>query len=318
MENEKIFKNESEYYELLEFEKECEREAEENLFVEENFDDFVMEDSSQLYIKEIGKVPSCSIEEEIECTIRAFNGDVKARNRLIEANLRLVVSIAKKYLYSGVPLLDLIQEGVFGLTKAAEKFDYHKGFKFSTYATWWIRLTISRAVINTGRLIRIPVHISEFSEKMRKAQAKFFQEYKREATPEELAKYMNQPLKMIKKALAANANIVSIEAPVTDDEETSVGDFIPDAKYDPVAEAMRHTLQAELIDLIKEVDMSERERTILIQHFGLTDKDGQPVDIAEIGEQFGVTKERIRQLEKEAIKKLHDSGKADHLKAYLE
>lgn len=313
-----MFKNKSEYYELLELEKECKKEAEEELFQEEDSNDFVMEDSSQLYVNEIGKVPSCSIEEEIECTIRAFNGDIKARNRLVEANLRLVVSIAKKYLYSGVPLLDLIQEGVLGLTKAVEKYDYRKGFKFSTYATWWIRLTISRAVINTGRLIRIPVHISELSEKIRKAQAKFLQENKREATPEELAKYLNQPLKMIRKALAANATIVSIEAPITEDDESSIGDFIPDVKYDPVSEAMRHTLQAELIDLIREVDMSDRERIILIKHFGLTDRDGQPVDMEELVEEFGVSKERIRQLEKEAIKKLHDSGKADHLKIYLE
>ena len=313
-----MFKNKSEYYELLELERECEKEAEEELFQEEDSNDFVMEDSSQLYVNEIGKVPSCSIEEEIECTIRAFNGDIKARNRLVEANLRLVVSIAKKYLYSGVPLLDLIQEGVLGLTKAVEKYDYRKGFKFSTYATWWIRLTISRAVINTGRLIRIPVHISELSEKIRKAQAKFLQENKREATPEELAKYLNQTLKMIRKALAANATIVSIEAPITEDDESSIGDFIPDVKYDPVSEAMRHTLQAELIDLIKEVDMSDRERIILIKHFGLTDRDGQPVDMEELVEEFGVSKERIRQLEKEAIKKLHDSGKADHLKIYLE
>lgn len=274
-----------------------------------------MEDSTRLYLISIGQVPLCSPEEEIECTIRIKDKDELAKNRLIEANMRLVVSVAKKYVYSGISLADLIQEGVLGLNKAIDKFDYTKGFKFSTYATYWIKQSISRAVADKSRVIRIPVHMVEFVNKMKKAQGKYFYENGREATPEELAAYMKAPLKTVLNALKVTQALVSLETPMSEGEDSTVGDFIPDEADDPIETAIKSVLKDDLIKSFAILD--DREKGILIMHYGLDNPDGVPKDFDEIGAYYGVTKERIRQIENTALKKLKDCPDTGHLRTYL-
>lgn len=277
-----------------------------------------MEDSTRLYLASIGEVPICSIEEEIECTIKAFNKDKNARNRLIEANMRLVVSIAKKYLASGMPLLDLIQEGAVGLNRAIDKFDYRKGYKFSTYATYWIKQSISRSVADKSRIIRIPVHMIEFIGKMKKAQGELFREIGRDPTPEEISKYMNVPLKTVLNAIKMTQGVISAETPIStssDDKEATVIDFVPSDMDDPIEAATRSVLKDELIKVLSVLD--NREKEIIIMRFGLDNQDGKPRTLDEVGEFFGVTKERIRQIEHDAIKKLKKSDEVTRLKTYL-
>lgn len=275
-----------------------------------------MDNSTHLYLVSVGNVPLCSIEEEIECTIRIKSHDENARKRLIEANLRLVVSIAKKYTYSGIPLIDLIQEGVLGLTKAIDKFDYSKGFKFSTYATYWIKQNISRAIADKSQIIRIPVHMTEFIAKMKKAQAEFFLAYNRDATPEELAEWMDVSLKTVENAIQVTQSIISLETPIGDGENSTVGDFIPlEEKNSPIDEAIRSVLRDELIKSFDILD--NREKGILVMHFGLDNADGAPKSLDYISEYYNVTKERIRQIENEAIKKLGNSEAVKNLKNFL-
>lgn len=275
----------------------------------------MMEDSSRLYLVEIGKIPLCSMEEEIECTIRIYNGDKLARNRLIEANMRLIVSVAKRYTYSSVPLIDLIQEGVFGLEKAIEKFDYTKGYKFSTYATWWIRLTITRSIADKGRVIRIPVHMVEMLAKLKKVQNEFYWKNQREPTVEELVKLTKYTEKNIRKALSLNQTLVSLESPISEGDDSTVGEFIPDEKNDPISGALNGILRDELIQAFD--CLTDREKRILIMMYGLDNSDGKPHEITEISEEFNLSKERIRQICKEAIKKLAKSENIEQFRIYL-
>ena len=276
----------------------------------------MIEDSSRLYLLEIGKIPLCSIEEEIELTTRIYNGDELARNRLIEANMRLIVSVAKKYTYSGVPLSDLIQEGVLGLNRAIEKFDYTRGFKFSTYATWWIRLAVTRSIAEKSKIVRIPIHIVELIGKIKKFKKQFYVEHQREATVEEIIDNMNYSEKNVRRALAVmSQSITSLESPVTDDNESTVGEFVPDEREDPIKSAVNSVLRTELIDLFD--SLTEREKGILIMMYGLDNPDGQPHELTEIGKKFGISKERVRQIGNDAVKSLANNNKIENFRIYL-
>lgn len=276
----------------------------------------MIEDSSRLYLLEIGKIPLCSIEEEIELTTRIYNGDELARNRLIEANMRLIVSVAKKYTYSGVPLSDLIQEGVLGLNRAIEKFDYTRGFKFSTYATWWIRLAVTRSIAEKSKIVRIPIHIVELIGKIKKFKKQFYVEHQREATVEEIIDNMNYSEKNVRRALAVmSQSITSLESPVTDDNESTVGEFVPDEREDPIKSAVNSVLRTELIDLFN--SLTEREKGILIMMYGLDNPDGQPHELTEIGKKFGISKERVRQIGNDAVKSLANNNKIENFRIYL-
>lgn len=273
------------------------------------------EDPVRMYLKEIGKVPLLTAEEEIELAKRMELGDQEAKRRLAEANLRLVVSIAKRYVGRGMLFLDLIQEGNLGLIKAVEKFDYRKGYKFSTYATWWIRQAITRAIADQARTIRIPVHMVETINKLIRVSRQLLQELGREPTPEEIAAEMEMPVERVREILKISQEPVSLETPIGEEEDSHLGDFIQDDNVPVPADAATFTLLKEQLEDVLGT-LTEREQKVLILRFGL--EDGRARTLEEVGKEFNVTRERIRQIEAKALRKLRHPSRSRKLKDYLE
>ena len=274
-----------------------------------------IEDPVRMYLKEIGKVPLLSAEEEIELAKRMELGDQEAKKRLAEANLRLVVSIAKRYVGRGMLFLDLIQEGNLGLIKAVEKFDYRKGYKFSTYATWWIRQAITRAIADQARTIRIPVHMVETINKLIRVSRQLLQELGREPTPEEIAAEMNMPVERVREILKISQEPVSLETPIGEEEDSHLGDFIQDDNVPVPADAAAFTLLKEQLEEVLGT-LTEREQKVLTLRFGL--EDGRARTLEEVGKEFNLTRERIRQIEAKALRKLRHPSRSRKLKDYLE
>ncbi len=274
-----------------------------------------LEDPVRMYLKEIGKVPLLSADEEIALAQRMEEGDGEAKKRLAEANLRLVVSIAKRYVGRGMQFLDLIQEGNLGLIKAVEKFDYRKGYKFSTYATWWIRQAITRAIADQARTIRIPVHMVETINKLIRVQRQLLQELGREPFPEEIAKEMNLPVERVREIQKISQEPVSLETPIGEEEDSHLGDFIQDDNVPVPAEAAAFTLLREQLNEVLDT-LTEREQKVLRLRFGLD--DGRQRTLEEVGKEFEVTRERIRQIEAKALRKLRHPSRSRKLKDYLE
>lgn len=274
-----------------------------------------IEDPVRMYLKEIGKVPLLSAEEEIELAKRMELGDQEAKKRLAEANLRLVVSIAKRYVGRGMLFLDLIQEGNLGLIKAVEKFDYRKGYKFSTYATWWIRQAITRAIADQARTIRIPVHMVETINKLIRVSRQLLQELGREPSPEEIAAEMNMPVERVREILKISQEPVSLETPIGEEEDSHLGDFIQDENVPVPADAAAFTLLKEQLEEVLGT-LTEREQKVLTLRFGL--EDGRARTLEEVGKEFNVTRERIRQIEAKALRKLRHPSRSRKLKDYLE
>lgn len=267
--------------------------------IAENMD---VDEPIKMYLREIGQIPLLTHEEEIELAQKVLEGDTVAKQKLIESNLRLVVSIAKKHTNRGLKLLDLIQEGNMGLMKAVEKFEYEKGFKFSTYATWWIRQAITRAIADQGRTIRIPVHMIETINKIKKESRIILQETGKEPTPEELSIKLELPVDKVKSILEMNQDPISLETPVGSEDDSELGDFVEDDKFlNPYDATTRVLLREKLEDILKDT-LNEREEQVLRHRFGLD--DGSPKTLEEVGKIFEVTRERIRQIEVKAIKKL--------------
>ena len=278
-------------------------------------DGISIEDPVRMYLKEIGKVPLLSAEEEIELAKKMENGDQEAKKRLAEANLRLVVSIAKRYVGRGMLFLDLIQEGNLGLIKAVEKFDYRKGYKFSTYATWWIRQAITRAIADQARTIRIPVHMVETINKLIRVSRQLLQELGREPTPEEISEEMGMPVDRVREILKISQEPVSLETPIGEEEDSHLGDFIQDDNVPVPAEAASFTLLREqLVEVLG--TLTEREQKVLRLRFGLD--DGRARTLEEVGKEFNVTRERIRQIEAKALRKLRHPSRSRKLKDYLD
>lgn len=273
------------------------------------------EDPVRMYLKEIGRIPLLSSEEEIELARRMEEGDEEAKKRLSEANLRLTVSIAKRYSGRGMQFLDLIQEGNLGLIKAVEKFDYRKGYKFSTYATWWIRQSITRAIADQARTIRIPVHMVETMNRVNRTSRKLLQEYGREPTPEELAEAMHLPVERILEISKISQEPVSLETPIGEEEDSHLGDFIQDEHIPVPVEEATHTLLREQLEEVMDT-LSEREQKVLALRFGL--EDGKPHTLEEVGRDFQVTRERIRQIEAKALRKLRHPTRSRKLRDFLE
>ena len=270
-----------------------------------------IDDPVRMYLKEIGKVPLLSAEEEVELAMKMAEGDEEAKKRLAEANLRLVVSIAKKYVGRGMLFLDLIQEGNLGLIKAVEKFDYKKGFKFSTYATWWIRQAITRAIADQARTIRIPVHMVETINKLIKVSRQLLQELGREPSVDEIAQRMELPVERVREIIKISQEPVSLETPIGEEEDSHLGDFIQDDNVPVPAEAATYVLLKEqLLEVIS--TLTERERKVLLLRFGL--EDGRPRTLEEVGREFEVTRERIRQIEAKALRKLRHPSRSKKLK----
>ena len=274
-----------------------------------------IEDPVRMYLKEIGKVPLLSADEEVELAKKMETGDLDARKRLAEANLRLVVSIAKRYVGRGMLFLDLIQEGNLGLIKAVEKFDYRKGYKFSTYATWWIRQAITRAIADQARTIRIPVHMVETINKLIRVQRQLLQELGREPYPEEIAKKMNLPVDRVREIQKISQEPVSLETPIGEEEDSHLGDFIQDDNVPVPAEAAAFTLLKEQLSEVLGT-LTDRERKVLELRFGLD--DGRARTLEEVGKEFNVTRERIRQIEAKALRKLRHPSRSRKLKDYLD
>ena len=274
-----------------------------------------LEDPVRMYLKEIGKVPLLSAEEEIEYAQRMEEGDEEAKKRLAEANLRLVVSIAKRYVGRGMQFLDLIQEGNLGLIKAVEKFDYRKGYKFSTYATWWIRQAITRAIADQARTIRIPVHMVETINKLVRVQRQLLQELGREPSPEEIAAEMDIPVERVREILKISQEPVSLETPIGEEEDSHLGDFIQDENVPVPADAAAFTLLKEQLDEVLGT-LTEREQNVLRLRFGLDDSRARTLE--EVGKEFNVTRERIRQIEAKALRKLRHPSRSRKLKDYLD
>lgn len=274
-----------------------------------------IEDPVRMYLKEIGKVPLLTAEREIELAQRMEAGDEEAKKELAEANLRLVVSIAKRYVGRGMLFLDLIQEGNLGLIKAVEKFDYHKGYKFSTYATWWIRQAITRAIADQARTIRIPVHMVETINKLIRVSRQLLQELGREPLPEEIAKELDMPVERVREILKISQEPVSLETPIGEEEDSHLGDFIQDDNVPVPAEAAAQTLLKEQLDEVLET-LTERERKVLRLRFGMN--DGRARTLEEVGKEFDVTRERIRQIEAKALRKLRHPSRSRKLKDYLD
>ena len=273
------------------------------------------DDPVKVYLKEIGTVPLLSSEEELELAKRVVEGDEKAKKRLSEANLRLVVSIAKRYLGRGMHFLDLIQEGNLGLMKAVEKFDYTKGFKFSTYATWWIRQAITRAIADQARTIRIPVHMVETMNKVRRVSGQLLHNNGREPTPEEVAEELNMPVEKIREIMRASQDPLSLETPIGEEDDTHLGDMVPDGDaLAPVEEASHVLLREQLMDVLG--TLTPRERKVLQMRFGIS--GGRPHTLEEVGKEFDVTRERIRQIEAKALRKLRHPSRSKKLKDYLD
>ena len=274
-----------------------------------------IEDPVRMYLKEIGKVPLLSADEEVELAKKMETGDLDARKRLAEANLRLVVSIAKRYVGRGMLFLDLIQEGNLGLIKAVEKFDYRKGYKFSSYATWWIRQAITRAIADQARTIRIPVHMVETINKLIRVQRQLLQELGREPYPEEIAKEMNLPVDRVREIQKISQEPVSLETPIGEEEDSHLGDFIQDDNVPVPAEAAAFTLLKEQLSEVLGT-LTDRERKVLELRFGLD--DGRARTLEEVGKEFNVTRERIRQIEAKALRKLRHPSRSRKLKDYLD
>ncbi len=278
-------------------------------------DGISIEDPVRMYLKEIGKVPLLSAEEEIELAKKMETGDQDAKKRLAEANLRLVVSIAKRYVGRGMLFLDLIQEGNLGLIKAVEKFDYRKGYKFSTYATWWIRQAITRAIADQARTIRIPVHMVETINKLIRVSRQLLQELGREPSPEEIAAEMQMPVDRVREILKISQEPVSLETPIGEEEDSHLGDFIQDDNVPVPADAAAFTLLKEqLVEVLG--TLTEREQKVLRLRFGLD--DGRARTLEEVGTEFNVTRERIRQIEAKALRKLRHPSRSRKLKDYLD
>ena len=274
-----------------------------------------VEDPVRMYLKEIGKVPLLSAEEEIELAKRMEEGDEKAKQRLAEANLRLVVSIAKRYVGRGMLFLDLIQEGNLGLIKAVEKFDYRKGYKFSTYATWWIRQAITRAIADQARTIRIPVHMVETINKLIRVSRQLLQDLGREPTPEEIAEQMDLSVDRVRDILKISQEPVSLETPIGKEEDSHLGDFIQDDNVPVPADAAAFTMLREQLEEVLDT-LTEREQKVLRLRFGLD--DGRARTLEEVGKVFKVTRERIRQIEAKALRKLRHPSRSRKLRDYLE
>ena len=274
-----------------------------------------MEDPVRMYLKDIGKILLLSPEEELELAKRIELGDEEAKNKLAEANLRLVVSIAKRYAGRGMQFLDLIQEGNLGLIKAVDKFDYRKGFKFSTYATWWIRQAITRAIADQARTIRIPVHMVETINRLVRTSRQLLQELGREPQPEEIAQRMDLPVERIREVMKISQDPVSLETPIGEEEYSHLGDFIQDEHVAVPVDAATFTLLHE--QLLEVLDtLTEREQKVLKLRFGL--EDGRPRTLEEVGREFNVTRERIRQIEAKALRKLRHPSRSKKLKDYLD
>ena len=278
-------------------------------------DNVSIEDPVRMYLKEIGKVPLLTADEEIELAKRIENGDEEAKKRLAEANLRLVVSIAKRYVGRGMQFLDLIQEGNLGLIKAVEKFDYRKGYKFSTYATWWIRQAITRAIADQARTIRIPVHMVETINKLIRVSRQLLQDLGREPTPEEIAEEMDMPVERVREILKISQEPVSLETPIGEEEDSHLGDFIPDDNAPVPADAAAFTLLKEQLNEVLNT-LTDREQKVLRLRFGLD--DGRARTLEEVGKEFNVTRERIRQIEAKALRKLRHPSRSRKLKDYLD
>ena len=274
-----------------------------------------IEDPVRMYLKEIGKVPLLTAEEEIELAKRMEAGDEKAKQKLAEANLRLVVSIAKRYVGRGMLFLDLIQEGNLGLIKAVEKFDYRKGYKFSTYATWWIRQAITRAIADQARTIRIPVHMVETINKLIRVSRQLLQELGREPTPEEIAKEMDMSVERVREILKISQEPVSLETPIGEEEDSHLGDFIQDQNVPVPAEAAASNLLRDQLNEVLDT-LTEREQKVLRLRFGMD--DGRARTLEEVGKEFQVTRERIRQIEAKALRRLRHPSKSRKLKDYLD
>ena len=296
----------------IELEEENPEDKELDLSIAEN--SINIDDHVRMYLKEIGKVALLSGDEEIELAKRIENGDEEAKRRLAEANLRLVVSIAKKYVGRGMLFLDLIQEGNLGLLKAVEKFDYRKGYKFSTYATWWIRQAITRAIADQARTIRIPVHMVETINKLIRVSRQLLQELGREPTDDELAAEMQMPVEKVRETRKIAQEPVSLETPIGEEEESHLGDFIPDDDIPAPADAAAFSLLKEQLNEVLNT-LNERERDVLRLRFGLV--DGKARTLEEVGSQFNVTRERIRQIEAKALRKLRHPSRSKKLKDYL-
>ena len=274
-----------------------------------------IDDPVKVYLKEIGRVPLLTPQEEIDLAIRMAQGDVAARKRLSEANLRLVVSIAKRYVGRGMQFLDLIQEGNLGLIKAVEKFDYTKGFKFSTYATWWIRQAITRAIADQARTIRIPVHMVETINKVKKISSQLLHQNGHEPSAEEIADEMGVSVEKVREIMRVAQEPVSLETPIGEEEDSHLGDFIPDEDAPVPAEAAYHTLLREQLGDVLST-LTPREEKVLRLRFGL--EDGRPRTLEEVGTEFNVTRERIRQIEAKALRKLRHPSRSKRLKDFLD
>ena len=272
------------------------------------------EDPVRMYLKEIGNVPLLTTEQEVELAKRVEAGDEEAKKQLTEANLRLVVSIAKKYVGRGMPFLDLIQEGNMGLMKAVDKFDYTKGYKFSTYATWWIRQAITRGIADTGRTIRVPVHMVETINKTLRMTRTLLQELGREPTPEEVAERLNVSVSRVREVLKISRDPVSLDTPIGEEDDSHLGDFIEDdSALSPADSAAFSMLRAELSTALE--SLTERERQVVKLRFGL--EDGRARTLEEVGKEFNVTRERIRQIEAKALRKLRHPSRSKRLKDFL-
>ncbi len=273
-----------------------------------------IDDPVKVYLKEIGKIPLLTPEEEIELAIKISQNDEKAKHRLEEANLRLVVSIAKKYSGRGMQFLDLIQEGNLGLIKAVEKFDYNKGFKFSTYATWWIRQAITRAIADQARTIRLPVHMGETINKVKKANSQLLHQNGKEPTAEEIAELVDMTPEKVREILRVSQEPVSLETPIGEEEDSHLGDFIPDEDAMAPSDAATQTLLKEEIKKALET-LTPREAKVLTLRFGL--EDGHPRTLEEVGQEFNVTRERIRQIEAKALRKLRHPNRSKRLRDFV-